>query len=142
MLNDLKNFAAQQVGRVLTSDATQRVLSNQQVQTLMLRAINLRAESRDLVERRVQGVASALDLVTRDDITALKRTIRALEDTIDDLREELIEAQEKARAQALAEADAAAAAASTEPGEAEAARKPARTRKKSGRAAKAGGSAA
>ena len=110
MLNDLKNFAAQQVGRVLTSDATQKVLSNPQVQTMMLRAINLRAESRDLVERRVQGMASALDLVTRDDIVALKRTIRALEDTIDDLRDELTEAQAQALRSAQAEAPTATSA--------------------------------
>ena len=72
MIDALKNIAARQVGRVLASDATMKVLSNPQVQSAMLRAINIRAEARDLVESRMQGVASALDLVTGEDVALLR----------------------------------------------------------------------
>jgi hypothetical protein len=97
MLDELKNLAARQLGKALASDTTMKVLSNQQIQSAMMRAINLRAEARDLVESRIQGVATALDLVTHDDVAALKRTMRDLEDTIEELRDELADAQGQPR---------------------------------------------
>ena len=93
MIDDLKNLAARRLGQVLASDVTLKVLSNRQVQGAMLRAINVRAEARDLLESRLQGVASALDLVTHEDVAGLKRTIRDMEDQLDELREELDKAQ-------------------------------------------------
>ena len=93
MLDELKNLAARQLGKALASDTTMKVLSNQQVQSAMMRAINLRAEARDLVESRIHGVATALDLVTHEDVAALRRTLRDLEDTIEELRDELSETQ-------------------------------------------------
>ena len=89
MIDDLKNLAARRLGQVLASDVTLKVLSNRQVQGAMLRAINVRAEARDLLESRLQGVASALDLVTHEDVAGLKRTIRDMEDQLDELRHEL-----------------------------------------------------
>lgn len=96
MIDALKNIAARQVGRVLASDATMKVLSNPQVQSAMLRAINIRAEARDLVESRMQGVASALDLVTGEDVALLRRKIRDLEDEVTELRDELDEGAARA----------------------------------------------
>lgn len=98
MIDALKNIAARQVGRVLASDATMKVISNPQVQSAMMRAINFRAEARDVVESRLHGVASALDLVTADDVATLKRKIRDLEDEVTDLRDELDETAERAKA--------------------------------------------
>ena len=95
MIDALKNIAARQVGRVLASDATMKVLSNPNVQSAMMRAINFRAEARDVVEERLQGVMTALDLVTADDVAVLKRKIRDLEDQVVDLRDELDEASER-----------------------------------------------
>ncbi len=117
MIDNIKNLAARRLGQVLASDVTLKVLSNRQVQGAMLRAINVRAEARDLVESRLQGVATALDLVTHEDVASLKRTIRDMEDQIDELREEL----NTARA-----AKAAAAAAPAPEPEPKAARKPAK----------------
>ena len=89
MIDNIKNLAARRLGQALASDVTLKVLSNRQVQGAMLRAINVRAEARDLVESRLQGVASALDLVTHEDVASLKRIIRDMEEQIDELREEL-----------------------------------------------------
>ena len=95
MLNQLKDIAAKQVGRVLASEATLKVLTNPQFKTAMVKAINLRAEVRDAVEKNVREVASALELVTRDDVAGLRRTIRDLQDNVADLRAELAQAQTK-----------------------------------------------
>ncbi len=98
MLDQLKNMAARRVGKVLASDATMKVVADPRVQKAMMRAINMRADARELVEQRVQNVAAVLDLVTREDVASLKRTIRDLEDTVEELRDELSDTQEEAGA--------------------------------------------
>ena len=108
MLNVLKDIAAKQVGRVLASDATLKVLTNPQFKSAMVKAINLRAEARDAVEKSVKEVASALELVTREDVAGLRRTIRDLQDTVAELRAELQEAHTHAETPAAAEAAAPA----------------------------------
>jgi len=108
MLNVLKDLAAKQVGRVLASEATLKVLTNPQFKSAIVKAINLRAEARDAVEKSVREVAGALELVTRDDVAGLRRTIRDLEDNVAELRAELQDAQ--AHAATAPAADTAAPA--------------------------------
>lgn len=132
MLNELKDMAAKQVGRVLASDATMRVLSSPQVKTVLVKAINFRAEAREVVEKRAKDVAEALELVTRDDVARLKRSIRDLQDTVDELREQLSEAQDAAPVQTAGSQKPTPAA-----GKPEGAEKPARARKPAAKKAKA-----
>ncbi len=129
MLDQLKTVAARRVGQILASDATMKVVGDPRVQTAMMRAINLRADAREVVERQVQGVAAVLDLVTREDVATLKRTIRDLEDMVEELRDEVGEAQEQAQS---AKRDATEARSSAESAvvKAEAAAKPKTTRRK------------
>lgn len=130
-LDSFKDLAARKVGAVLASDAAIKVVSNPKVQGAMLKAINARGELREAVERRVSNLATALDLVTRDDVATLRRTIRNLEDTVEELREELDDARTTAEAagKTAADAKAAAAAASAAP-EPKAKPRATRTRKK------------
>jgi anion-transporting ArsA/GET3 family ATPase len=132
MLNELKDMAAKQVGRVLASDATMRMLSSPQVKTVLVKAINFRAEAREVVEKRAKDVAEALELVTRDDVARLKRSIRDLQDTVDELREQLTEAQEGAAIQPVHAAAPVAKKAGAEPAD-----KPVKARKPPARKAKA-----
>ncbi len=118
MLNQIKDIAAKQVSKVLASDATLKVIANPQLQQALVAAINLRAEARDLVEKRVKNLAASFELVTRDDVAKLRRSIRDLEDNLAEVRDQLDEAQhELTRARAAADQAEAAQAAS---GEAEA----------------------
>ena len=107
MLNQLKDMAARQVGQLLSSDATLRVLSSPQVKNVMLTAINLRAEAKDIVEKQVREVASALELVTREDVAKLRRSIRDLEDHVAELKAQLEEAQAATPAAAAPQAEPA-----------------------------------
>ncbi len=136
MLNQIKDLAARQVTKVLSSDATMKVLSSKQLKTVLVKAINLRAEARDAVENGVAQVTGALDLVSKGDVAKLRRSIRDLEDHIADLRVALDVAQEEAseaKAQATAAVEAVEAAA--EHGDAVTAAAPAK--KKPARKAKA-----
>lgn len=130
-LDSLKDLAARKVGAVLASDTAIKVVSNPKVQGAMLKAINARGELREAVERRVSTLATALDLVTRDDVATLRRTIRNLEDTVEELREELDDARTTAEAAGKTAADAkAAAAAATAAPEPKAKPRATRARKK------------
>ena len=100
LLNQVKDVAARQVGKMLSSDATQKVLFSPQVKNAMVAAINLRAEARDVVEIGVKQVAKQLDLVTKDDVARLKRSVRDLEHELADLREQLDAARTEAPAAA------------------------------------------
>ena len=129
MLDQLKTVAARRVGQILASDTTMKVVGDPRVQSAMMRAINLRADAREVVERQVQGVAAVLDLVTREDVASLKRTIRDLEDMVEELRDEVGDAQEQAQS-AKRDATEARTSAETAVVKAEAASKPRTTRRK------------
>lgn len=140
MLNQLKDIAAKQVGRVLASDATLKVISSPQVQQAVVAAINLRAEARDLVEKRVRDIAGALELVTRDDVAKLRRSIRDMEDHLSEMRDQLDQAQaELAEAKAhTAEVEARLAVDGDGPQVAAAEQPKARARKTKGASSKEG----
>jgi len=89
MMGFLNDMAAKQLGKLLASDTTMKVLSNPQVQQVMMKAINMRSEVRETVGKQVKVFASAFDLVTREDVATLKKKMRDMENTIDDLRAEL-----------------------------------------------------
>lgn len=113
LLNQVKDVAARQVGKMLASDATQKVLFSPQVKNAMVAAINLRAEARDVVELGVKQVAKQLDLVTKDDVARLKRSVRDLQHELSDLREQLDAARTPSQA-ATVEAPAPAPSTATQ----------------------------
>jgi hypothetical protein len=93
MLDALKDIAARQVGKVLASEATLKVLRSEQLKTAVVAAINLRAEARAAIERRVKDVATRLDLATSDEVARLRRSVRDLQDHVTELRQALDEAE-------------------------------------------------
>ena len=93
MLNSLKDMAAKQVGKVLSSDATMKVLTNPQLQEALVKAVTLRAEAMDMVDKGVKGLAKSLELVTREDVAKLRRSIRDLEDQLADMQAKLAEVE-------------------------------------------------
>jgi hypothetical protein len=93
MLNSLKDMAAKQVGKVLSSDATMKVLSSPQLQEALVKAVTLRAEAIDMVDKGVKGLAKSLELVTREDVAKLRRSIRDLEDQLADMQAKLAEVE-------------------------------------------------
>ncbi len=103
MLNLLKDIAAKQVGKVLTSEATMRVLNSAELRHVVVTAINMRAGARELLETRVKDLAVSLELVTREDMAHVRRSMRDLEDHIAELREQLDQAQEELAANKAAD---------------------------------------
>lgn len=112
MLNMLKDMAAKQLGKVLASDATMKVLSSAELRQLVVSAINLRAAGREALEARVKELASILELATREDMAHLRRSMRDMEDQLAELHDQLDQAQQElAASRAADEATQAAATA-------------------------------
>ncbi len=111
MLNRLKDMAAKQVGKVLASEATMKVLSSAELRQVVVAAINLRAGAREALEARVKELAAALELATREDMATLRRSMRDMEDHLADLHEQLDQAQQELAASKAAEEATKAAAA-------------------------------
>jgi len=95
MIEDVLRMARNQAGRVLKSPTTLKVLSNPRVQRAMLQAINLRSDIRQKVTVQVEDFARNHNLVTREDVAHLRRTIRELEATVATLRNQVTEASER-----------------------------------------------
>ena len=122
VLKLMKNELLQKAGKLLGSPAVISLLSNPQFQEALKRAINLRSDVRDGWEGQVEGWARQFNLVTRQDLKALKRTIRELENHVAAMDYEV--QQMKAR-EAAARAAAEAAEKAAEEARAAAAKKPA-----------------
>ena len=96
MIDMVLKTAQEQAEKILRSPATLRLLSNPRVQKTMLQAINLRAEIRQKVTTQVEGFARNHNLVTREDVAKLRRSLREMEGTLAQLRVELGEANTRA----------------------------------------------
>ena len=89
MLGTLKSILQEQTAKTLRSPATMRLLSNPRVQQTLLKVINLRADNRQKMSSQVQEFARSNDLVTREDVVRLRRTVRDLEATVASLTQQL-----------------------------------------------------
>ena len=92
--------------RVASSPATARVLSNPNVQKVMIAAIRLPGEVRSNLEKNAEAVAKGLNLPTREDVIKLRKRIRDLEGAVERLKREL-ERERQARSAAVAAREAA-----------------------------------
>lgn len=103
VLNMIKDMAAKQVGRVLASETTMKVLGSSELRQVVVTAINLRAAGREALEARIKDLASTLELATREDMAHLRRSMRDMEDQLAELHDQLDEAQQELAASRAAE---------------------------------------
>lgn len=79
----------QEAMKAAMSPATMKLLSDPRIQKVMMRAIQLPSEVRDALEKNGQSIAKTFSLVTKDDLRAMKRTIRDLSAQLEKLNYEL-----------------------------------------------------
>ena len=96
MLNHLKSTVLRTAGQLLASQTALGILTHPQFQDALKRAINLRSDVRDGWERQVDSLARSFNLVTRQDVKMLKRSIRELENQTATLEYELRQQRERA----------------------------------------------
>lgn len=70
-----------------------KIFSNPQVQALMTQILNLQSDMRQNIEAQVKLVARTLELVTRDELTALRAVVKELEAEVERLKAEVREAK-------------------------------------------------
>ena len=95
-MSDMKQRMVRLATELVTSSTAVNVLSNPQVQDAIRRAFNLRSDVREEMDKHVDTIARALNLVSRTELQTLKRTIRELENQAAALEYELRQQRERA----------------------------------------------
>ena len=80
--------------RLVQDPRVARLARNPKVQRWLVKGFRLRGRIEGAVDRRVQGIASALNLATQRDLRSLHRRIRHLERELRDAEERLTEAED------------------------------------------------
>ena len=71
------------------SPTAMKLLSDPRIQKVMMKAIQLPGEVRQTLEKNGQNIAEVLSLVTKEELSSMRRTIRDLQSEIESLRNEL-----------------------------------------------------
>ena len=74
--------------KLMSDPRVMKVLSNPQVMNLVMKGFQLRGRAQAQLDAQVKALARWLKLATREEVSELKRTIRALEEQIRRLESE------------------------------------------------------
>jgi len=72
-----------------------KILSLNQVQTLLLKVLTVRQNIKENIALKVRTLSKSLDVATRDDISQFSANFRNLEKSIRDLKDEMMNLYEK-----------------------------------------------
>ena len=89
MLDSLVSNVKKRATKAMTSPAARKVMADPRFQRAVMKAINVRADLHNRIEKQVKGFATSYSLVTREDVAKLRRTIRELERTVTALQGKL-----------------------------------------------------
>jgi len=78
---------------VAMSPSTMKLLSDPRVQKVMMRALRLPSDVRMAMEKNGQSLAKTFALVTREELSSMKRNLRDMKTQIEQLERELDQAQ-------------------------------------------------
>jgi glutamine synthetase type III len=73
--------------------ALMKIMQDKDIQELMVRFLNLRADLRDVAEAHMKNILKTLDLATKDEVNNLKDLVKELEDEIAELKSSLSKAE-------------------------------------------------
>jgi len=86
---DIKN----RLLRLLQDPRVAKLVQDPKVQQLVVRGLRFRGRVEGVLERRMQGIAGSLNLVTQRDLRSLHRRIRHLEQELREAEQPLTEAE-------------------------------------------------
>lgn len=86
MFDTVIKTAQKQVKSFMKSDTGRKILTDPRAQRLLMKVVAIRVGVHKTVETKVQDLARAYDLPTRDDVASLRKKIRDLEKEIKTLK--------------------------------------------------------
>lgn len=84
---DLKKAAMDRVMKLMQNPKVMQVAMNPKVMNAVMTAMSLRGKVSSATATAAQSVARSLNLATRDEVKELRRTIRRLEELVNELEE-------------------------------------------------------
>ena len=78
----LKRTLMERGMKLMSNPRVMKVLSNPKVMNLVMKGFQLRGKAQAQIDAQIKSLAKLLKLATRDEVAELKRTIRALEESL------------------------------------------------------------
>jgi hypothetical protein len=78
----LKRMVLERGMKLMSNPRVMKVLSNPRVMTLVMKGFQLRAKAQAEMDAQIKALARRFKLATREDVSELKRTLRALEEQL------------------------------------------------------------
>ena len=88
---DVKKTAMDQLMRLMQNPKVMQVAMNPKVMGTVMKAMSLRGKVQSAAATATQTVARSLNLATREEVRELRRTIRRLEEVINEMEEREID---------------------------------------------------
>lgn len=110
MINDLKKQVLVQAGKLMSSPATMKLLTNPNVQKAMVKFFTVRSSLKNQWNTQLKSTLKIFNIVSIDDLNRMKRDVQTLQAKVEKLKKQA-EAAEKARDEAEKVAVAATEAA-------------------------------
>jgi hypothetical protein len=89
MLGKLRDAAMSRGMRVISNPRVMKVMADPRVMKVVMQAFQLQGKVAAQVQRKTKAVAKACGLATREEVHALRSTIRSLEGTVGALEQKL-----------------------------------------------------
>lgn len=86
MIDTVIKTAKEQVNSFMKSETGRKILTDPRAQRLLMKVVAVRVGVHKTVETKVQNLARAYDLPTRDDVASLRKKIRDLEKELKTLK--------------------------------------------------------
>lgn len=96
-LSQIRKKALKTLTGIMTSDKAMQIMADPRAQKVMMSAFQLQAQVSSTVNKTVATAAGQLNLVTRKDLSALKRRMRSLENQVKKLQGATTNAKSKAK---------------------------------------------
>jgi hypothetical protein len=97
MLDKIKATAMQQGMKLLSNPRVMKLMADPRFMNALMKGLQFKGKLQSDFEERVRGVATALNLATKDDVATLEQTLRQVEHKYADLEAKVAESDEEAQ---------------------------------------------
>jgi hypothetical protein len=86
---NLKKLVLERGMKLMSDPRVMKLMSNPKVMNVVMKGFQLRGKAQASIDARVKSLAKTLKLATREEVSELKATIRALEQALKQVQSEL-----------------------------------------------------
>src|SRR4051812_5880340 len=89
LIMDIKKIVMERGMKLMSDPRVMKLIQNPKVMNVVMKGFQLRGKAQASIDGKVKSLAKTLKLATRDEVSELKQTIRALEQSLKKVQSEL-----------------------------------------------------